>query len=73
MTYSGRMAPLVELQLVDDAGTEIPWGTGESGRLLIRGPWITGSYYKNPAATAATQQTAGSTPVTWRRSMPPAP
>ena len=55
MTYSGRMAPLVELKLVDDDGTEIPWGTGESGRLLIRGPWITGSYYNNPAATAATQ------------------
>ncbi len=55
MMFSGRMSPLVELRLEDDEGTELPWGTGESGRLLIRGPWITGSYYHNPAATAATQ------------------
>ena len=43
MMCSGRMSPLVELKLVDDAGVEVPWGSGESGRLLIRGPWITGS------------------------------
>ena len=50
------MSPLVELKLEDDDGKELPWGTGESGRLLIRGPWITGSYYLNDAATAASQQ-----------------
>ena len=55
MVYSGKMSPLVELKLLDDAGTELPWGTGESGRLLIRGPWITGSYYHNPEATTASQ------------------
>ncbi len=55
MVYSGKMSPLVELRLEDDEGTEMAWGTGESGRLLVRGPWITGSYYNNPAATAATQ------------------
>ena len=55
MTFSGRMSPLVELKLEDDDGNELPWGTGESGRLLIRGPWITGSYYHNDAATAAAQ------------------
>lgn len=55
MTYSGQMAPLVELKLVDDEGVELPWGTDESGRLLIRGPWVTGSYYHNDEATAATQ------------------
>ncbi len=55
MVYSGKMSPLVELRLEDDDRNELPWGTGESGRLLIRGPWITGSYYDNPAATAATQ------------------
>ena len=56
MTASGKMAPLVELRLEDDDGNEIAWGTGQSGRLLIRGPWVTGSYYLNPEATAATQQ-----------------
>ena len=55
MTFSGRQSPLVELRLEDDDRNEIEWGSGESGRLLIRGPWITGSYYHNPEATAATQ------------------
>jgi fatty-acyl-CoA synthase len=55
MTYSGKMSPYVELKLETDDGVEMAWGTGESGRLLIRGPWITGSYYHNPDATAATQ------------------
>lgn len=55
MTASGTMAPLVELKIVDDDGTELPWATGESGRLLIRGPWVTGSYFRNDDATAATQ------------------
>jgi fatty-acyl-CoA synthase len=55
MTYSGKMSPFVELKLLNDDGAEIAWGTGESGRLLIRGPWITGSYYGNPEATAASQ------------------
>ena len=55
MCNTGPMAQLVELRLADEAGTEIPWGTGESGRLLIRGPWVTGSYYENAEATAATQ------------------
>ncbi len=55
MNYSGRMSPLVELRLEDDDGKEVAWGSGESGRLLIKGVWITGSYYKNPEATTATQ------------------
>jgi len=55
MTFSGRMTPLVELRLEDDEGREMPWGTGEPGRLLVRGPWVTGSYYDNAEATAATQ------------------
>jgi fatty-acyl-CoA synthase len=55
MNYSGRMSPLVELRLEDDDGNEVAWGSGESGRLLIKGAWITGSYYRNPDATAATQ------------------
>lgn len=52
---SGTMATLVDMKLVDDAGVELAWDGATSGRLLCRGPWITGSYYRNEAATAATQ------------------
>ena len=56
MTASGTMATLVELRITDDEGKELPWGTGESGCLLIRGPWVTRSYYHNDDATAASQR-----------------
>jgi len=55
MCASGKMSQLVELKLVDDAGTEMPWGTDESGRLMVRGPWVTASYYRNDEATTASQ------------------
>ena len=56
MTASGTMATLIELKITDDEGKELPWGTGESGCLLIRGPWVTGSYYQNDEATVASQR-----------------
>jgi fatty-acyl-CoA synthase len=55
MTYTGRMAPLVELKIVDGDAQELPWDGESRGRLLVRGPWVTASYYGNPEATAATQ------------------
>ena len=55
MTYTGRMAPLIELKIVDGDGKELAWDGETRGRLLVRGPWVTASYYGNPEATAATQ------------------
>lgn len=52
---AGVMSALVDLTIVDDAGVELPWDGETSGRLLCRGPWITASYYRNDAATAASQ------------------
>lgn len=52
---AGAMAPLVQMRIVDDEGRELPWDGTTSGRLLCRGPWITARYYRNDAATAATQ------------------
>ncbi len=36
----------VEMKIVDDAGTELPRDGETFGRLLVRGPWIVGSYFK---------------------------
>lgn len=33
--------------LVDEQGRELPWDGKSAGELLIRGPWITGSYYND--------------------------
>ena len=49
---AGRVFAGVEMRLVDDtdgAGTELPWDGKAIGEIEVRGPWVTGSYYKNPA------------------------
>ncbi|MDB4968916.1 MAG: acyl-CoA synthetase (AMP-forming)/AMP-acid ligase [Myxococcales bacterium] len=46
---TGRIAAGVELRLCDDAGTVLPWDGQSVGEIEVRGPWITASYYKDPA------------------------
>jgi fatty-acyl-CoA synthase len=46
---TGRLIFGVELRLVDGAGGELPWDGRTVGELEVRGPWITGAYYKDPA------------------------
>jgi fatty-acyl-CoA synthase len=46
---TGRVVGGVELRIVDDAGKELPWDAATAGEIEVRGPWITGSYYKDPA------------------------
>ena len=46
---TGRVIGGVELRIVDDAGAELPWDGATAGEIEVRGPWITGSYYKDPA------------------------
>lgn len=46
----GRFIAAVRARIVDDAGTELPWDGTSVGELEVRGPWITGSYYRNDAS-----------------------
>ncbi|MFG2001825.1 long-chain fatty acid--CoA ligase [Spirillospora sp. NPDC048911] len=46
---SGRVAAGVEMRIVDDAGAELPWDGTSVGEIEVRGPWITGSYHRDPA------------------------
>ena len=41
----GRLSPFVEAKLVGPDGKEIAWDGATSGELLVRGPWVTASYY----------------------------
>jgi acyl-CoA synthetase (AMP-forming)/AMP-acid ligase II len=36
----------VDMKIVDDAGNELPWDGKTYGNLLVRGPWIIRSYFK---------------------------
>jgi fatty-acyl-CoA synthase len=46
---SGRVTAGVEMRIVDDEGAELPWDGVSVGEIEVRGPWITGSYYRDPA------------------------
>jgi fatty-acyl-CoA synthase len=43
----GRPMCGVEARIVDDAGAPLPHDNVAVGELEVRGPWITGSYYRN--------------------------
>lgn len=43
---AGLQAPGLELRIVDDAGNEVAHDGQAMGRLLVRGPWIAATYYK---------------------------
>jgi fatty-acyl-CoA synthase len=42
---TGRVVAGVELRIVDDLGTVLPWDGEAVGEIEVRGPWITASYY----------------------------
>jgi fatty-acyl-CoA synthase len=44
---SGRPVPGMEVRLVDEAGRPLPNDGVTVGELQLRGPWVTGSYYRN--------------------------
>ena len=48
-SLTGRVLPGVELRIVDDEGTVLPWDGEAVGEVQVRGPWITGSYYGDPS------------------------
>jgi fatty-acyl-CoA synthase len=51
-TSQGTPLPLVEVRVVDDAGTPVPWDGVTPGELEVRGPWVTAGYFRSDAADA---------------------
>jgi fatty-acyl-CoA synthase len=47
---AGRVLSGVELRIVDDAGNPLPWDGEAVGEIEVRGPWVTASYYLDPAS-----------------------
>ncbi len=46
---TGRVSAGVQLRIVDDTGAVLPWDGKSAGEIEVRGPWITGSYYRDDA------------------------
>ncbi len=45
---AGRIAPFVEVRLMDDEGNFVPHDGHSLGEVVARGPWMTQGYYKEP-------------------------
>jgi len=43
---AGQVLAGVEIRITDDQGNEVPWDGEQTGEIEVRGPWITGSYYR---------------------------
>jgi fatty-acyl-CoA synthase len=48
---TGFVIPLVDLKVVDAAGKEVARDGKESGEIVVRAPWLTQGYYKEPDRT----------------------
>jgi fatty-acyl-CoA synthase len=48
LTRAGRIAPFVELRLMDEAGHFLPHDGKAVGELVARGPWMTQGYWQEP-------------------------
>ena len=46
---AGRVVPGVEIRICADDGTVLPNDGETVGEFEVRGPWVTGSYYRDPA------------------------
>ncbi len=46
---AGKIVSGVEVRIVADDGSEVPWDGEQTGEVEIRGPWICSAYFKDPA------------------------
>jgi fatty-acyl-CoA synthase len=55
----GRVVFGVDMKIVDEVGEELPWDGKHSGELLVRGPWIIGTYFKGEGGDPTVKDAAG--------------
>jgi fatty-acyl-CoA synthase len=52
MIKAGTVIPLVDLQVVDAGGKPVARDSKETGEIVVRAPWCTPGYYKEPERSA---------------------
>ncbi len=48
---TGLPLPFVDLKVVDEEGNEVEHNGEDKGEIVVRSPWLTEEYYKNPERT----------------------
>jgi len=43
----GIVVPCLELRVIDESGSDVPWDGKTPGEIVIRGPWIAKEYYND--------------------------
>lgn len=61
---TGLPTPFVQLRVVDEEMRDVPRDGKTMGEIVVRTPWVTREYYKDPEKTARPGEEAGSTPAT---------
>ncbi|MDP8011302.1 MAG: long-chain fatty acid--CoA ligase [Thermoplasmata archaeon] len=51
MISTGKPAKLVNLRIVDSNYKDVPWDNKTIGEIIVRAPWLTDEYYKDPEKT----------------------
>jgi fatty-acyl-CoA synthase len=51
ITKTGIPIPLVELRVIDSEGKDVPRDGKTVGEIVVRAPWLTKDYYKDPEKT----------------------
>ena len=59
MATQGRAVYGVDMKIVGEDGAELPWDGQASGDLLVRGPWIIDTYFKNEGGAPLVKDAAG--------------
>ena len=47
---AGRPHPLIDVRIVGDDRTELPWDGKSIGELQVRGPWVASAYFRDKGA-----------------------
>ena len=47
-TRAGRIAPFIDMRIMDDDGNFVPHDGHSLGEVVARGPWLTQGYYEDP-------------------------
>jgi fatty-acyl-CoA synthase len=50
-TKAGRIAPFVDMKLIDEEGELLPNDGEAVGEIVVRGPWMTQGYYKDTTSS----------------------